>query len=437
MNSAASQSAASPRPLSAFHVMAKPAGARCNLACDYCFYLKKRRLYPGSDCRMSDEVLEAYIRQTLEAHRTSRVTIAWQGGEPTLMGLEFFERAVAFENKYARPGMIIENTLQTNGTLIDERWCRFFRKNGFLVGLSIDGPRGLHDRYRTKRNGDSVFDTIVRSVRLLQHAGVECNILCTVNSVNAQHPLAVYRFFRDELRTPYLQFIPIVERDHDAGGQNGVRVTAQTVTPAQWGGFLCAIFDEWVRRDVGSMFVQFFDAVLASYVRGFSSVCVLQPRCGLGLALEHTGDLYSCDHYVEPGFFLGNILDTPLKILAGSDRQRAFGSAKSAALPTCCRECEYLFTCHGECPKNRIHQEPDGSGARNWLCEGLKSFFTHSRAKMERMATLIQSGRPAADIMEISRRSAGRNQPCPCGSGKKFKRCHGNGLNPEIHADSL
>jgi uncharacterized protein len=424
--------------------MAKPTGARCNLRCAYCFFLKKERLYPGSEFRMSDEVMDAYVRQTLDAHQVSDVSLAWQGGEPTLMGLDFFRRAVAAEQKHARPGQRIENTLQTNGVLLDEEWCRFLHENQFLVGLSLDGPRELHDAYRRDKAGKSVFDKVVRAVRLMQQHGVEFNILCTIHAVNGQCPLDVYRFFRDELGARYLQFIPIVERDNETGHQEGTRITERSVRSEQYGRFLIEIFDEWVRRDVGTMLVQFFDGVLASYVRGYSSLCVLRPTCGEGVALEHNGDVYSCDHFVEPGHLLGNLLQTPLAELVASEAQRRFGQAKSATLPRLCRECRFLFACHGECPKNRVLTTPDGEPGLNWLCQGLKAFFAHTERPMQAMAELLRRGRDAGDVMEMwtqeegrgqtrppaagrPRARVGRNAPCPCGSGRKFKVCHGRG----------
>jgi uncharacterized protein len=421
--------------LPAFHVMAKPTGARCNLECDYCFFLKKDKLYPASDFRMSDEIMEAYIRQTIEGHRASQVTIAWQGGEPTLMGLDFFRRAVQLEKKCGQPGQRIENTFQTNGVLVDEEWCRFFHDNNFLVGLSLDGPRRLHDAYRHDKGGKSVFDKVVRAAQLMQKHNVEFNILCTVNAQNSRQPLEVYRFFRDELEARYTQFIPIVERDNETGNQEGTKVTGRTVDPEQYGRFLIDIFDEWVRRDVGFMFVLFFDAVLASYVRGRSTLCVLSPTCGEGVALEHNGDLYSCDHYVEPRFLLGNISGRPIAELVSCERQRRFGKDKSATLPRYCRECEFLFTCHGECPKNRVLMTPDGEPGLNWLCAGLKTFFKHADRPMKAMAHLLRQGRNADGIVKIlaeeegrtvpKNDKIGRNDPCPCGSGLKYKKCHG------------
>jgi uncharacterized protein len=383
--------------LQAFHVMAKPTGATCNLRCDYCFFLKKDQLYPGSSFRMTDEVMVNYIRQTIEAHQTPNVTIAWQGGEPTLMGLDFLRRSIEVEKKYLRPGMTVENTIQTNGVLLDENWCRFLRENNFLVGLSLDGPRELHDVYRRDRNGDSVFDRVVRAARLMQEHNVEFNILCTVNAATSQHPLEVYRFFRDELNTLYLQFIPIVERDNESGFQEGTRVTDRSVKPAQYGRFLIEIFDEWVRNDVGKMFVQFFDGVLASWLRGKSTLCVLRPACGEGVALEHNGDVYSCDHFVEPKHLLGNILESSVADIVNSSQQREFGAAKSSTLPQSCLECRYLFTCHGECPKNRLC-EP----GVNYLCEGLKAFFEHTEKPMRIMADLLKKGRFADEIMELA-----------------------------------
>jgi uncharacterized protein len=424
--------------LPAFHVMAKPTGAQCNLDCAYCFFLKKESLYPGSSFRMSDEMTERYLRQTIEAHRVPEVTIAWQGGEPTLMGLDFFRRAVMAEKKFARPGQRIRNTLQTNGVLLDAEWCRFLHDNDFLVGLSLDGPRQLHDVYRRDKGGRGTFDKVLRAALLMQQHQVEFNILCTVNAVNSCHPLDVYRFFRDDLGTRYLQFIPIVERDNPTGNVEGTRLTDRSVPPEQYGCFLIAVFDEWVRHDVGTTFVQFFDGVLMSYFRGRSSLCILQPTCGEGVALEHNGDVYSCDHYVEPLHLLGNIARTPIGQLVSSAEQRTFGQAKSATLPRYCRQCEFLFTCHGECPKNRVLTTPDGEPGLNWLCTGLKAFFTHADHSMRLMAELLRSGRPADLVMDILAREqdeeirrqlflrAGRNDPCPCGSGLKFKRCHGN-----------
>jgi uncharacterized protein len=421
----------------AFHVMAKPTGSACNLNCDYCFFLKKEKLYPGSAFRMSDEVHEAYIRQLLEAHQVPRVTVAWQGGEPTLMGLDFFRRSMELQKKYAKTGMQIENTFQTNGILLNDEWCRFFHANKFLIGLSMDGPKELHDFYRKDKGGHGTFDRVARAARLLQEHKVEFNILCTVNSRNGGHPLEVYRFFRDELGAGYIQFIPIVERineDGETGFQRGNKVTDRSVRPEQWGPFLIKIFDEWVKRDVGQTFVVNFDGALAGWLGMAGTVCMFGPTCGLALALEHNGDLYSCDHFVEPHHFLGNILNTPMTELVASGKQRRFGEDKRDNLPRTCRECEVLFVCNGECPKNRFVWAPDGETGLNYLCAGYKAFFQHADKPMRIMAGLLRRGRLAEEVMKFmgtegkgGERLAtipGRNEPCFCGSGVKFKKYH-------------
>jgi len=419
----------------AFHVMAKPTGSACNLHCDYCFFLKKERLYPGSSFRMSDEVHEAYIRQLLEAHQVSQVTIAWQGGEPTLMGIDFYRRSVELQKRYAKPGTRVENTFQTNGILLNNEWCQFFHENNFLIGLSLDGPKELHDAYRKDKGTHGTFDRVVAAARLLQTHKVEFNILCTVNSKNSNHPLDVYRFFRDELRAHYIQFVPIVERDNETGYQEGSEVTDRSVQPEQFGRFLIEIFDEWVDKDVGNIFVLNFDGALAGWLGMAGTVCIFGPTCGLGMALEHTGDLYSCDHFVEPNYFLGNILKTPMIDLVASEKQRRFGQGKKDSLPRYCRECEVLHICNGECPKNRFLETPDGEPGWNYLCAGYKTFFKHADKPMRIMADLLRRNRRASEVMAILAReetdlktklaNLGRNDPCPCGSGKKVKKCHG------------
>jgi uncharacterized protein len=419
----------------AFHIMAKPTGSACNLNCAYCFFLKKERLYPGSSFRMSDEVHETYIKQLFEAHQVPQVTVAWQGGEPTLMGLNFFRHSVEIQKKYAKPGTRIENTFQTNGILLNDEWCQFFHENNFLIGLSMDGPRELHDFYRKDKGGHGTFDRVMRAARLLQKHKAEFNILCTVNSKNADYPLDVYRFFRGELGAHYIQFIPIVERDNESGFQEGNEVTDRSVRPKQWGRFLIEIFDEWVRRDVGQTFVLNFDGALAGWLGRAGTVCTFGPTCGLGMALEHNGDLYSCDHFVEPNYFLGNILKTPMSDLVACEKQRKFGQDKKNTLPRYCRECEVISICHGECPKNRFIETPDGEAGLNYLCEGYKAFFKHADRLMRVMAELIRRGQTADGVMRIMADEeaklqgqfgkAGRNDPCPCGSGLKFKKCHG------------
>ncbi|MFZ0924948.1 MAG: anaerobic sulfatase maturase [Halobacteriota archaeon] len=414
----------------AFHILAKPAGATCNLNCAYCFFLAKEQLYPHSRFRMTDEVLESYLRQYLSAQRIPHATIAWQGGEPTLMGLDFYRRSIECEQKYARSGITIERTLQTNGTLLDEEWCAFLRENKYLVGLSLDGPRELHDAYRVDKAGHPTFDRVLHAARLLQEHNVEFNILCAVSAANVTHPAEVYRFFRDEVGAQFIQFIPIVERNNETGLQEENTVTDRSVTEEQWGRFLITIFDEWVTRDVGRVFVQHFDAALAAWAGAPPAVCIFSPTCGTSLALEHNGDLYSCDHFVGPKYLLGNILDTPLIELVSSDAQRQFGLNKRDTLPRYCQECPVCFACHGECPKNRFIKAPTGESGLNYLCAGYRAFFAHIDQPMRQMTELLREGRAPADVMSKHRRpttpaKAGRNDPCPCGSGVKYKKCHG------------
>ncbi|HEY9897985.1 MAG TPA: anaerobic sulfatase maturase [Pantanalinema sp.] len=402
-----------------FHVMAKPTGAICNLDCKYCFFLSKEALYPDSSFRMSDDVLENYIRQVIESQRSPHVTIAWQGGEPTLMGLPFFRRAMELVKKHLRPGMTIEHTIQTNGTRLDEAWCRFLRDNHFLVGLSMDGPRRLHDAYRVDKAGRPTFDRVMRAAKLMQRHGVPFNILCTVHAANADHPLAVYRFFRDQLKAEFIQFIPIIERvtpqtravaddgwgDRPQGRplytQDGELVTARSVGPEQWGRFLMAVFDEWVRKDVGRVFIQLFESALAAWCGLPPTMCVFAETCGKALALEHNGDLYCCDHFVEPGYRLGNITETHMVDLVASERQRAFGEAKRDTLPRVCLECPVKFACNGECPRNRFMRSPDGEPGLNYLCAGYKAFFTHINPPMRLMAALLARGRDPAEAMRL------------------------------------
>jgi len=390
-----------PDTLQAFHIMAKPTGSDCNLNCEYCFFLKKEGLYPGSDFRIADEVHEAYIRQLFEAHHVPQVTVAWQGGEPTLMGLDFFRRSVQLQKKYAKPGTRIENTFQTNGILLNDEWCQFFGENNFLIGLSLDGPKELHDIYRKDKAGNGTFERVMRAAKLLQKHNVEFNILCTVNSKNADHPLDVYRFFRDQLGTHYIQFIPIVERDNESGFQEGDKVTDRSVRPDQWGRFLIKIFDEWVKRDVGKTFVLNFDGALAGWLGMAGTVCIFGPTCGQGMALEHNGDLYSCDHFVEPGYLLGNIMEKPMAEIVSSEKQRKFGQDKQDTLPQYCRNCEFIHICNGECPKNRLIKTPDGQEGLNYLCQGYKAFFKHADRSMRIMAELIRSGKQAEEVMKI------------------------------------
>jgi serine-type anaerobic sulfatase-maturating enzyme len=397
----------------AFHVMAKPTGSACNLDCAYCFFLKKESLYPGSDFRMSDEVHESYIRQLLQAHQVPQVTVAWQGGEPTLMGLDFYKRSVEFQKRYAKPRTRVENTFQTNGILLNDEWCRFFHENNFLVGLSIDGPQALHDFYRKDKGGRGTFDGVMRAFRLLKRHQVEFNILCAVNSKNADYPLDVYRFFRDDLQAQYIQFIPVVERDNESGFVEGNRATHRSVRPDQWGQFQIKIFDEWVKKDVGRIFVLNIDAALAGWLGRAGTVCIFGRTCGEGTALEHNGDLYSCDHFVEPKHLLGNILETPMIELVASGKQRKFGQDKWDTLPQYCLKCDFLSVCNGECPKNRFIETPDGEPGLNYLCGGYKAFFEHADRPMKIMAGLLRRGRLAEEVMTIMRAEAKRSDAQP------------------------
>ncbi len=418
-----------------FHVMLKPHGATCNLACAYCYYLRKEHVYPTSTLRMSEGLLEEFTRQYIEAQSVPEVTFAWQGGEPTLMGLDFFRRAIELQDKYRRPGMLVQNALQTNATLLNDDWCTFFREHDFLVGVSLDGPRELHDAYRVDKGGAPTFDRVMQGIRFLEQHQVAFNVLTAVHAANADQPLRVYRFLRDEVNAQFVQFIPIVEWDDGEGPEERVRIVPRSVTGQQYGHFLTAVFDEWVHRDVGRVFVQLFDVALGAWLGQRASLCVFAETCGNALAMEHNGDVFACDHFVEPGYRLGNLMDTPLPALVTSLPQRRFGVAKRD-LPRYCRACPVAFACHGGCPKDRLLTTPDGEPPRNYLCDGYKTFFTHVDRPMRMMADLLRERRPPADIMfllaqadaERERRfsQARRNDPCPCGSGRKFKQCHGS-----------
>ena len=431
----------------AFHLLAKPTGAVCNLDCTYCFFLSKEMLYPGSRFRMADDLLELYLRQLVAAHAAApEVVVAWQGGEPTMMGLDFFRRSVELAEAVKRPGQRIVHTMQTNATLLTDEWGAFLAEHGFLVGVSIDGPREVHDTYRVDKGGKGSFDRVMRGLAVLRRHEVQWNALTTVHATSEDRGRAVYRFLRDECGARYLQFIPIVERATprtlpmaDAGWgakvrdrplytQDGTLVTGRSVTPAGYGRFLIDVFEDWVRRDVGEVYVQMFDVALANWYGEPPGLCVHSETCGLALALEHTGDLYSCDHFVEPGYKLGNIRERTMLDLVASPRQAAFGLAKRDSLPGFCRRCDVRFACHGGCPKDRFTQTPDGEPGLHYLCPSYKAFFTHIRPAMRAMCELLRAGHAPARITEdYARHDArrGRNDPCTCGSGGKWKRCHG------------
>jgi uncharacterized protein len=403
-----------------FHLLAKPAGAACNLSCKYCFFLSKENLYAERESPLMDEAtLDSYIRQLLESSAGPEVHVAWQGGEPMLRGLDFFRRSVELANRYRKPHQRILHTIQTNGTLIDDPWAAFFKQHNYLVGLSIDGPRALHDAYRIDKQGEGSFDDVLRGWNCLQKHAVDVNVLCTIHAANADHPLEVYHFFRDELKAQYIQLIPIVERatehtitlanrgwgglqgkDRPLYRQEGNLVTERTVPSEKFGQFLSAIFDEWVQRDVGKVYVTTFDVALGSWL-GQHNACIIAPTCGGALVLEHNGDVYSCDHFVEPKHRLGNVKETPLKTLVTSEKQRRFGQSKYDTLPKYCKECPVLFACYGECPRNRFIKTPDGEAGLNYLCAGYKAFFTHIDGPMKTMAGLLRKGRFADEIMTL------------------------------------
>jgi serine-type anaerobic sulfatase-maturating enzyme len=398
-----------------FHILTKPIGPICNLDCKYCFYLEKQNLYPNErQWRMSDEVLEEYTRQYIQSQPGNEVYFAWQGGEPTLLGVDFFRKAVELQKKYAG-GKTVSNALQTNGTLLDAEWCGFLAKEKFLVGLSIDGPRELHDEYRVDKGQKPTFEAVMRGLELLKKHGVEFNTLTVVNRANSRKPLEVYRFLKS-IGSEFLQFIPVVERAGDSE-ESGLTfsappdlgavlkseraVTEWSVEAAQYGTFLCAIFDEWVRRDVGKIFVQLFDVALGNWMGLGSSLCVFAEKCGAALAIEHNGDLYSCDHYVYPKYHLGNLMNQDLGEMAHSARQLKFGNDKLDLLPRFCRECDVRFACNGECPKHRFTKTPDGEEGLNYLCPAYKKFFHHIDPYMRTMAQLLNQGRAPAEIMRM------------------------------------
>jgi uncharacterized protein len=406
-----------------FHLLAKPSGPICNLDCQYCFFLSKEALYPGDRFRMGDDLVETYLRQLLDAQPDGTVVIAWQGGEPTLMGVDFFARAVETAERLRRPGQTLEHTMQTNGTLLDDAWGELLARHGFLVGLSIDGPPALHDAYRVDKRGEPTSAKVLRGWEVLRRHGVAVNVLCTVHAANQDHPVEVYRYLRDTLGAQHVQLIPIVEQVELDGVPTG-ELTERSVDPAAWGGFLVAVFDEWLAHDVGCVFVQMFDAALGSWYGVGSSMCIFRPTCGDALALEHNGDVYSCDHFVDPEHLLGNIATTQMVELVRSPRQRAFGRAKADTLPDQCRRCDVRFACNGECPKNRIALSVDGEPGLNHLCAGYYEFFHHIDGPMRIMSDLLRAGRAPAEFAAVVA-AAGRNEPCPCGSGRKTKHCHG------------
>jgi len=426
----------------AFHVMLKPAGPSCNLNCTYCYYLEKKKLFGSSnEMRMTPELLEEFTRQFIEAHQIPVVTFTWQGGEPTLMGLDFFRSALEMQKKYAG-GKRIENAFQTNGTRLNDDWCKFFADNNILVGISIDGEEHNHDHYRKTFSGGGTFGRVMKGIEFLHRNKVEFNTLSVVNDYNAAYAAETYRFLK-KIGSGFMQFLPVVEIIDEKSDEEGLRLTAPglsdnpqvagwSVLPEEYGKFLITIFDEWVRNDVARFFVQIFDATLANYTGENPGLCVFNDTCGDALAMEHNGDVFSCDHFVYPEYHLGNIHETPLSELARLQRQFDFGIAKRNSLPRFCLQCNVRYACHGECPKHRFIKAPDGSLGLNYLCKAYKMFFTYAEPYMDYMARELKNKRPPANVMGWIRNRENqvikpaipeRNAPCPCGSGKKFKNC--------------
>ena len=371
-----------------FHMMIKPHGAICNLNCSYCYYLSKKDLYDGNDYRMNLATLENFTRQYIMSQNMPEITFSWQGGEPTLMGLDFFHEAIVLQNKYAKPGIKIQNTIQTNATLLDDDWCKFFQENGFLIGISLDGPKPYHNAYRHDYAGNGTFEDVMAGIELCKKYAVDFNILTCVHSANSEHPKKVYKFLRDEVSAKYIQFIPVVERKNNTGYQEGYRVSKRSVKGEQYGRFMNAVFDEWAAHDVGQVFVQIFDVNLGAWLGYTPNLCIFSPTCGNALVIEHDGGIFSCDHYVEPNYYLGN-LEEGLSEIVSSQQQTQFGLAKYDSLPSYCRKCKVRFICNGGCPKNRIRRTPDGEEGLNYLCEGYKLFFTHTEKPMKAIANQL------------------------------------------------
>ena len=390
------------------YVMLKPAGAHCNLACKYCYYLEKNNLYDKSHRHiMSDEMLEQFTREYIEAQTMPQVLFTWHGGEPLMRSIDFYKKALALQKKYAR-GRRIDNVIQTNGTMLTDEWCEFFAQNNWLVGISIDGPQEYHDHYRLTTTGNPSWQKVMHGIELLKKHHVEWNAMAVVNAYNANHPLEFYHFFKDN-GCQYLQFTPIVERltKHQDGrtlaslaDDKEIPLADFSVTPELWGNFLCAIFDEWVRNDVGKMFVEIFDCTLANWMGVLPGICAYSKNCGHAGVMEHNGDVYSCDHFVFPEYKLGNIRDHTLIEMLYGDKQHAFSRLKHTSLPRQCKECDMEFACHGECPKNRFEKDKYGEPGLNYLCKGYYQYYSHVAPYMDFMKRELQAQRPPANIME-------------------------------------
>ena len=391
------------------YVMLKPAGAHCNLACKYCYYLEKNKLYPTAQRHlMSDEMLEQFTREYIEAQTMNQVLFTWHGGEPLLRSIDFYRKALSLQQKYAG-GRRIDNVIQTNGTLLTDEWCEFFAQNHWLVGISIDGPQPDHDHYRLTAAGKPSWKKVMQGIKLLKKHGVEWNAMAVVNAYNANHPLEFYRFFKEN-GCQFLQFTPIVERltRHEDGrtlaslaDKDEISLSEASVAPEQWGYFLCAIFDEWVRKDVGKIFVEIFDCTLANWMGISPGICAYSKECGHAGVMEHNGDVYSCDHFVFPEYKLGNIRDHSLIDMLYGEQQQEFSRLKHSSLPRQCKECDMEFACHGECPKNRFMKDKYGDSGLNYLCPGYYHYYQHVAPYMDYMKQELMSQRPPTNIMKV------------------------------------
>jgi uncharacterized protein len=404
-----------------FHVLVKPIGPLCNLDCEYCFYLDKTEMYPGSKFKMSDATLETHIREYIEnqPQQCQEVNFAWQGGEPTLMGLDFFKRVAELQQKYRRPGMRIDNALQTNGTKLDAAWSKFLKANNFLVGISLDGPKELHDRYRKTKGGRGSFDQVKRGLDALLDEGAEFNVLTVVQRHNGDHPIKVFDGLK-ALGATHIQFIPSVERVGESG------VSARSVLPDQFGKFLITIFERWRKGDIGRIFVQHFDTALNATMGNQDTLCVHARQCGRSVALEHNGDVYSCDHYVNPSHLIGNVNQQRYVDIIDSAVQTSFGEAKQKELASRCLKCKVLHLCNGGCPVHQFTPVRESQHDLNYLCAGYKAFFSHIEPYMQAMAAALRQRLPASEYFRFlpdSKMKVGRNEPCPCGSGRKYKLC--------------
>lgn len=391
------------------YVMLKPAGAHCNLACKYCYYLEKNKLYPTAQRHlMSDEMLEQFTREYIEAQTMNQVLFTWHGGEPLLRSIDFYRKALSLQQKYAG-GRCIDNVIQTNGTLLTDEWCEFFAQNHWLVGISIDGPQPDHDHYRLTAAGKPSWKKVMQGIKLLKKHGVEWNAMAVVNAYNANHPLEFYRFFKEN-GCQFLQFTPIVERQtrHEDGrtlaslaDKDEISLSEASVAPEQWGYFLCAIFDEWVRKDVGKIFVEIFDCTLANWMGISPGICAYSKECGHAGVMEHNGDVYSCDHFVFPEYKLGNIRDHSLIYMLYGEQQQEFSRLKHSSLPRQCKECDMEFACHGECPKNRFMKDQYGDSGLNYLCPGYYHYYQHVAPYMDYMKQELMAQRPPSNIMKV------------------------------------